>query len=837
MTRPTLPSPATIGVVLATLLMGASVMGTPLYVASAASAAVTDQLAHACPSDTALSLYIPPGETPSEVMRLAESVAHVDPPIVTELTRVAIQSDSPVPKSISLVTRTGDLGQVHPALQPLGPDEVALSRTVLRQLGVRVGDRLPVETGDGGVVELAITQAFDDLPFRPEPPYWCGFSLYLRPNRQGDAGPPWGIVASSTHEQFGDLTDRGLEYRPTSATLTMPEARGMEDDFAAVQAAHAAAYGEDATATELPDALDRAAGLTTGVERSVEPTGLAGLVAALVTLVVAATFVAKEREQELRLVAIRGQSPWRTAIGLAPRLAAPVLVGAAAGAAVGVLGVRGLGPSPRLESETMVRAGLGLVLACVVALVLIVVRIAFIGDRTIDADSTARRRHAVPLELVAIPLAVISYRRLADGHALRMVGVHPQGGELLTQAFPLLGLVALAAGTYRPLRFVARRLRVAGRRLPRAVRLGFRRVVLDARAGALLVVVFALATGCFTTARVLAHTAERALSDKALNFVGADLAVEVYGPPPPIRPGIESTEVSRIAGHLDGTSVKILGVDRSTFAGVAGLRDGAASESLGALLARIAPTSSATLPAIVVGDASLDGTIRLVTTVGRPDIVVTAVGHTAFFPGSASGVMVVVDRTALQAQADFGRRELWFDDPPADVVEMMRADGARIGSVTRAANVFDSTNYRAQTWSYEPLAALGVLFVVIALGVQLLVINARAAVRQQADVVMRRSGFRTRDLWCAAVVEAGVPAILGTVAGMVGAWVVARISIEHLDTIPAAEPPPQLVLVPSTVLIPALATVAMIVVVTGIIVRSTRRADQMKAIRGFATAG
>ena len=205
------------------------------------------------------------------------------------------------------------------------------------------------------------------------------------------------------------------------------------------------------------------------------------------------------------------------------------------------------------------------------------------------ADGDELVEQSIPVELAAIPVAFISYRRLASGHGLRMIGVRPQGGELLAQAFPLLGLVTLVALIHRPLRWIAHGARVAGSRLPRAVRLGFRRAVIDPRAASLLVVVFTMAAGCFTTSRLLARTSEQELHDKAQNFVGGDVAVDVYGNSAPVRPGVTSTEVSRIAGHLGGETVEILGVDRATFARVARLRSGTGT-TLDELLRSIAPT-------------------------------------------------------------------------------------------------------------------------------------------------------------------------------------------------------------------------------------------------------
>ncbi|MCU1361854.1 MAG: transporter permease [Ilumatobacteraceae bacterium] len=823
------------GLALAAFLGGVSLVGAPLYVSSSASAAAHDQLAHTCRSLSALFLSVPQGVSIDEVAQIGAQVPLVDRPIfVTTSFQVTLHTANSITAPVTLVTRDGDLQQVTPPLLALQLNEIAMPRHVLTALGARVGDHVQADASDGGTVDLVIAQTFDDLPFRPEPDYWCGYADFLRPGPTGDPPPNWGLVATETHDAF-PFTARGLEYRPTDDAITMHQARQIEVGYERANAAHDAAYGANGNTSALPELLDHAAGLATGVSRSVAPARLAGVVAAFLTLLAAATFVAKEREQQLRLYAIRGESPWRTALHLVPMMAVPIALGALVGLLTGLISVRALGPTSVVERGVLVDASFVLLVASVAALAIVVAYVAFIGDRLVDAGHSRHWWRNLPIELLAVPLAVVSYRRLADGGALHMSGVDPRGGELLAQAFPLFGLIACAALLYRPLRWLATRLRTAGSRLPRAARLGVRRVVLDPRAAALLVVVFFIAAGCFTTARLLSQTAQQDLTDKAVNFVGADLSVAVFGDVPQGSLTGPTTEVSRISGHLGGDSIEVLGVDRATFADVARMRGDASSQSLDRLLDQITPTGGDALPGILVGGGSLGGTLQIESTVGRPDIVVDVVGKARFFPVSSSGLMVVVDRAALDALAGFGRHAIWFAQPAADAIQQLRADGVKVGPVTSAATVFDTTNYRAQGWSYVPLAALSVLFLLIAVGIQVLIVSARRAGRQQAHVVMQRTGFTTASLWWAALVEVAIPTIVGAAVGTIAGVVLSDAAIGHLDSLPTVAPFPRLVITPWTFLTSGIATLLMIVVVAGIVVRSTLHSDPMKAIRGFDT--
>ena len=824
---------AAAGLTLATFLGGVSLAGASLYVSAVASAAVQDQLAHACRSESALELGVPAGADRRAVERIGSQVPNVDPPIFSTTSPVRLQSGSNLPLSITLLTRDGDGQAVNPPLKPLGLDEVAVPKEVLDSLGAQVGDHLVAQSTNGTKVDLVITQTFDNLPFRPEPDYWCGFATLLRPTAGGDPGPKWGVVSSETHAAFADRTTSWLEFRPTQRAITMPEARAIEAGYVAATAAHAAEFGPLHGASSLPALLDHASGLTTGVARSVAPARIAGVVAAFLTLLAAATFLAKEREQELRLFAIRGEPPWRTAVHLLRALWAPIALGAVLGLVTAWASVRTLGPSSVVESGVLIRSTLVVAVAAVVALAVVVTYVAFLGDRLVDVSRSGRRWSNLPFELVAVPLAVVSYLQLTDGGALQMIGVHPQGGRLLAQGFPLFGLLAVAALIHRPLRWLASTSRTSGSRLPRAVRLGLRRVVLDARAAALLVVVFFIAAGCFTTAMLLSQTSEQEIRDKANTYVGADLAVDVFGDVPAAALVGRVTEVSRISGHLGGDSVDILGVDRATFAAVAHMPPGASSRPLSSLLDEIAPTPGGGLRAILVAGGSLGGTVRVESSVGRPDILLTVVATTRYFPGSSSGLVAVVDRDALEQQASFAQHSLWFTAPPPDVVERLRDQGVRVGQITRASAVFDTTNYRAQAWSYAPLGALAVLFVLIALGIQVLIVSARRTGRQQAHVVMHRTGFRTPSLWRAALVEVAIPTVLGTALGTCAGIVLSRVSLGHLDSLPTVAPSPRLIASAATFVASGLVVATMIVVVAGIIVRSTLRGDPMKAIRGF----
>jgi len=348
-----------------------------------------------------------------------------------------------------------------------------------------------------------------------------------------------------------------------------------------------------------------------------------------------------------------------------------------------------------------------------------------------------------------------------------------------------------------------------------------------------------VASGCFVLSTVLAASARQELDDKAATFLGADLAVTVLDPMevPPWLDG-RATVTVRVDAEADGKAVDLLGVDPAEFHRVARWRDDAADRPLADLVSALSPGAAAAggrLPAVVVGAPSEWSEIDVVTSVGGTVVPVRETATARWFPGVRSErVLVVVDRELLLELVDASRRVIWVRDPAADTVDRLRGDGARVAAVVSRDEVFDGTSYRAQQWSFAPLGALGVLFAAVAAAVQLLVVEARGATRRAAHLVMRRTGFRGRDLWAAALVEVAVPFISAAAMGAGVAIVAARVSIRHLDPLPLVAPPARVVVPHAPLLALAVVTVLVLLLLAASAVRSTKRGDPMEVLRGTA---
>jgi hypothetical protein len=206
-----------------------------------------------------------------------------------------------------------------------------------------------------------------------------------------------------------------------------------------------------------------------------------------------------------------------------------------------------------------------------------------------------------------------------------------------------------------------------------------------------------------------------------------------------------------------------------------------------------------------------------------------------FFPTKVTQVpLLVVDIAAENDVSRFAREALLMRDPPDDAIASIRAQGVRTGLVRDASRAFDGSAYSALRWAYAPLAALGVLFAVVALALQLLVVSARRSQRRIADAVMRRTGFTRRGLWWASVVEIGVPLLVGSVLGVGAAVAAARLSVVRLDPMPGLAPEAEF-LMPWNVLAGLVCVVPVWTALMALaIVRSTVRADPMRVFQGAA---
>ncbi len=830
----------------AILLAAFCAAGSSLYVSSAGSAAMRQQLDQTCRSDAALLLPIPLDASSAELEGAREAVADIgaavpfiDSARVGAWTLPRLTTSGGVERGVILEYLEGLTDHVTPAMEPLAPGELALSRTNAGQLGVAVGDHL---LSDDNRV-LTVAHIFDDIPLSPVPDAWCGLRALVEPTPTGDLPPVSALVAEATVAQFSknNRNYRYIEYRITVDPVTLTD---ISASIAAYQTAdddwRAAFSGAslEVSRTELPAVYARASAVGVTVDRSLAPVRLTSLLSVAGVLVAAAVLLARERRRELRLLAVRGVHPVRIALGTAPSVVAVAAPAAVIGFGLAWLLVTQFGPASLLESHAVVGAAVATLLCLVVGLVMVVGTVALVADRSVDRPAhQGSSRWLLPLVgLLSVGLTMWSFQRLGSRGGIRTFGVEARGGDLLALGFPLFALLTITALAAFALRLVVAAARLSGAWLPRALRLGWRRVVMEAGPTVATIAAIALASGSLITATALSDGAQRQLVEKAQVYAGSDLSVAIFDDPV-LAPDVQarSTLVLTARAKSDGDRVNLWGIDPATFANAAALRDDAAPQSLAQLLDLLTvPLTSGLPPAVATGGTwNIGDVVALDVTGNASPLKVEVVAVADFFPGKTTGAsLIVVDESVVTTQVKYSVRRLLVRDPPTDLVETLRAGGTRVGVVLNAATTFDASNFSGLRWAYRPLALLGLLFAIMAAAVQLLVVAARRDTRRAAHVVMRRTGFRTRSLWLAALVEAATPLIVGVVLGVGAALGASALAVVRLDPMPLLAPPARFVMPWDTVLTLLAVAPVWALVTAFIIVRTTVRADPMRAMRG-----
>ena len=860
-------------------LLAAALAGAPLYVSAAGSEAVQLALASTCGADAGVRLPLvadPATGTPDTagVAALTDELEHTQAGVLDESIRLTytVVPDDGVVRRLVLVSRTGWADELGVAALPVGDTTHVVIQASMRDInGVDAGDTIVFDDPGSGAgaegLEVTVADVVPNIPVLPEPPFWCGLRDLLRPNGFGDPPPPVIFADPALLARFPGAGHE-WEVRP-DGVRTLHDATVLRDRFVDVLDRHEVAtedayralgvdpdtvFGLDLRGTEgMSTVVARGDALAHTIGRAVAPVRLAGVIAATAVLLAAATMLARERRRELRLAALRGVGPTVTARRLLLATVAPALIGTGVGAGLAVLAVRHLGPTPELEPGAVTTAAVACVVGAFVGLVLVAGTAALVGDRFVDRAPRAGRWRWVPLEVPVVALAWWSYRRLDQGGGLRLTGVESRGGELLAQAFPLLALAAVVAVAARPLRWAIARARRLGGSLPLPWRLGWRRATAEPALATVLVSAIVLAVGAVVLSGILSASASAELRDKAAVFVGSDLAVALADPavvPDDLRASatvvaraearvVDDERTTALDRRTVETGVDVIGVDRATFAAIA--TTPRSIDGLDAIVDLVDPSAAPPgpttegLPALVVQGGALGDLPVLPLDVRGVAVDVRPVAAPSVFPGVRSGTaLVVVDADALRAAGVDATDVVWMLDPPADAVDRLVAAGNRVRTVVSPDDVFDVVSFRAQRWTYDVLAAFGVLVGVVVLVLQLLVVEARASTRRLSQVVLGRAGLGGRGRWTAAVLESAVPLAIGGVLGALTARLVAGRAVPRLDPLPTLAPPGAVV-VPSATLAGAALVVALVVLLVAVVAATSDvRGDTMEVVRGTA---
>jgi hypothetical protein len=844
-------SPAVLLAVLsAGLILGAAAAATPLFLSSAANAALTRQIAERCPPTVGLQVRSngalggaitadeaqrapalggatawPAGRELLEVReqavrRAGALMPNLGPPVLA-MSGPQVQLTGGPDRRIGgrLLYRDGFEGQIRKLDAAPGVGGVWLPSEAAAQLGARPGDRITVSlTGRSARVRVAGT--YRELHRSPPTPYWCSLAERIYPPGFAEDPPPPLLLADratftaisrrlqETRVEFSwdlELAD-GVTLARAKDTVAGYEAarRAVAADGGGLippeQAAAFNSPGVVVTATQLPFLVQRSEAIVAAVSGAIGPVAVAGTGVALLLVAAAGSYWVDRRRVEVALLAARGVGPLAIAAKAILEMALWVVLGGLLGwlAAIGL--VRLLGPSDLLDPAAgpAALARTGVAVAAGLALLGLVAGVRSRGMTERGIGIRPGLAAKVPWELGVLALAGLAYQRLTSQGPPVATGTEPPRIDLLLLAFPMLFLVGTVALAVRLLGLVVGRLRNAGAAWPHALYLAARRVAHGARLALLLVAASALSIGVMVYAATLTLSVRTTLDAKARTFVGSDVSVEGFTRDAAIPADLDATVVDRYEeAQVAGMPVMMLAVDHTTFARGAFWDRSLADEPLDKLVAGLAPGPAGTpVPVVVVGRTLPDRfTFDLfLGTAGRSarlQAVVTE--RVRAFPGMRANPLVVVDRRALGDLQPAKETLLWARGSREQVLAALdRADVRVVGVVTEARQVLDVSSFLATAWTFGFLQALGVLTGLITAGGLLLYLETRQRGRRAAYALSRRMGLSRAAHLGSLLAEVGGTLLGGFAIGVGLSLVAARLVYLRLDALPTVPPVPLL---------------------------------------------
>ncbi len=841
-------------------LGAACLAGSPLYLSSVATAAVQSELGHTCLAD--VGLRIPVGgaqpDTIPVLQAMAEPLAeHTQPSVLTRIApSILVDAGSPDLRPFrAYVVYRDDQEQnlLRPVKSPVD-GEVLAPEWMSPPAGTAPGAALSLYTtsGDGGVRWVRVVTVVDTYPLvptRPESSYWCGLRALFRSPGSDPADPPTPVLLTTSDEVRRAAVFRIAEWelRPDPDGLTRHDAAVLGERFNEVAREARRLVDVDETMRNrglidgeaLLAVVRHAEASTAVVAGTMAPVRLVALLSSLALLGAATTLLTRERQRELRLRLLKGQSPWSLGIRVARGAAPAVAVGTLVGGGCAWAAVRFLGPASELESAAVRSAVVYAALGSIAAFVVVACIASARSLTFVDARSRHRSRvRFIPWEAIPVVAAWVSFGRLDRIGGIRQVGTKVANADFWAQCFPLLAIIAPLAILTRPTIALLRRWRLAGARLPPSAMTGLRRSLAEPGVTGAVLLVTALVAGSFTVARLLTDSTEVLLSEKAATFLGSDLSMTTRGISQlPVPFDATGTIVTRTQGHSGSQSVDLLGIDHTTFARAVHWRDDSSDRSLDELVSDVGDVTDTVLvpgriPAIVVGGTLPD--LQIESLIQRT-IEIEPVATARWFPGFRNGaVLVVVDRDALAAAGFVGGSEIWLSDPPTDAFTQLSNAGITVRSPRDLSQVFDVTSFLTVRWAYATLSVLGVLVGIVVLLAQLLVLDARRQARQAAHVLTTRMGLSARGEAVGLMAELGPALAVGAGLGVLIGWAVSRLSVARLDSLRHLQPPARVIAHPTAALPVVIGVAASIVLLVAVGVFMIKRTRAMEVMRGTA---
>jgi putative ABC transport system permease protein len=829
----------------------------PLFLSSAGNASLHESLADACPWDVGWHLSGPAplsgrsvfGGPALAAVQAEERILDQSTAGIADLgpretfalgssvsVRLTGASHAGEGASVRLSFRDDALDHVK-KLSNAGGTGVWLADTVARAIGARAGDRIRLETSSAGI-PTRVQGIYADLVNQPRAPFWClqEHVIYPLSAFASFIPPPLAFTDRETFIRLGSaLEDRGSvftwDFEPKPG-IDLPAARALGVRLRALTQEvrepllRAAAQSLRINA-RLPILTDLADETVTSLRGSIETVALAGRLVALLVLAVAGAFWVERRRSEVTLLAAKGAGPVGVWVKVVLETALPAVAAGVVGLAAARWLVGVLGPD-RFDGTAASSAARQAAWSAAAGALLLALVAAFVARRILESNRSAAGRVAAraPWEAVALTVAGAAlYEILTRGVAPIQDANVPSKIDRLVLLFPIMFVAGAAGVLVRLLRRVLPRLSRAGSGWRTSRWFAIRRLAAASGAALNLVVAAAVASGILVYAGALSASVAATSRAKASVFTGSDVAITFR---PQVHSAVEAdrsataalasfahTTVERVDRAVPaegGSALGLLGVDRSTFAGAAFWDPTFADRSLADLLADLAPPPAGgggPIPVLAAGGSLPGGASIRFPSGAREPIPIRVVDEVRTFPGLQAGsVLVVMDRATLESLEPPATYQVWVRGPPAAIDAAVRRSALPAERSVSVDDVQSTPQFRALSWTFGFLQALGILAGLVALGGALLHLEARQRAREVAYALTRRMGLTRSANRGSIAYELASILGLGLVFGAGLAWIAAWLVAGRIDPFPRIPPPPLFRLPLALILLTALAVLA-----------------------------
>ncbi len=851
-------------VVVAAIVLGIAGGSRPLFVSSAASAAINSDITHGCAFDVGMRVQrqastktpgpprvvgepIPPVELAAGTNALNEAVAGLPglAPVVVTLFGGTAQirgADDAKTSQVQLLSRTGarqHLQVVHEVAAP----GIWLPDSTARAIGVAAGEHITLEV-NLVPTPLTVHAVFRDLTEVRRDRSWCSLEQTL--DGFGISNPPpTGFLDQRTllrllsHSHLANV-EAWWEYAPgphgwtiEKAKKTLPALTLIARSTGDLSSPQGSLLGFGTTSVDGQSTIAHSEDAARTASASVGPVALGGAGVALLVLLIAARAWLERRRKEVTVLALRGAGPGLLAIKGVLEMGPPMVIGGALGIVIGDLLVKTVGPSSAVDSHALGSAARLVGLAVAIALGAVAI-VAWLGGRrmTVDAASDPRRSRLLLWEPAVLALAGAAYYELSTRPTPTTAAAPGGHIDSLVLLFPVL-LLAGCAGLIARALFRGNALRRSTGRLSTWAWLGARRVSAGRRRAVPLVTCAAVSIGIVVFSGTLAASLRATIGAKSTLGVGAAQTFTIAAPQPlPAAAPVAriATEVTRVSENANGDTshapADILGVEPATFARGAYWDSSFASRSLSSLLRALSPPADGSaLPVVAVGDGlpdrfvlSLDSQ-RAGERTTSINIEVQVVGRARAFPGygfESSRPLVVVDRDALAKAGIVDSPQVWVNRTDPLVRSRLLAAGMNVTSVARASDLTPA-DLTPQLWALDYIQLIGLVAGVVTMCGVGLYFASIASRRRLGTALARRMGMSRRVAIASTGCELGIMLGAGLAIGSGLSALAVRLVFDHIDSAPEIPPSPLFRFDGGSVIVCAVGALVATVLVTAVV--------------------